>query len=103
METDFRKSLKVWRPDFLRTHDLDPFRIESGRVAVDNFLFRIACAFDRIIFHYTAMMLMFTQHFATVTLIINADATTRNDAHLIGSFLIFLHHEKTRTGFASHE
>ena len=30
METDFRKSLKVWRPDFLRTHDLDPFRIEGA-------------------------------------------------------------------------
>ena len=28
METDFRKSLKVWRPDFLRTHDLNPFRLK---------------------------------------------------------------------------
>ena len=41
METDFRKSITLWRPDFLRTHDLDPFRIESGRVRLlDNVLFR---------------------------------------------------------------
>ncbi len=41
METDFRKSLIFWRPDFLRTRDLEPFRIESGRVRlVDNILFR---------------------------------------------------------------
>ena len=45
METDFRKSLTLWRPDFLRTHDLDPFRIESGRVRlIDNVLFRDAPA-----------------------------------------------------------
>jgi len=41
METDFRKSLTLWRPDFLRTHALDPFRIESGRVRlIDDVLFR---------------------------------------------------------------
>ncbi|MDC1381944.1 [protein-PII] uridylyltransferase [Candidatus Puniceispirillum sp.] len=45
METDFRKSLTLWRPDFLRTHDLDPFRIESGRVRlIDDVLFRDAPA-----------------------------------------------------------
>jgi [protein-PII] uridylyltransferase len=43
METDFRKSLINWRPDFLRTHELDPFHIESGRVRlVDDVLFRDA-------------------------------------------------------------
>ena len=41
MEMDFQKSLVFWRPDFLRTHDLDPFRIESGRVRlIDDVLFR---------------------------------------------------------------
>ncbi len=41
METDFQKSLIFWRPKFLRAHDLDPFRIESGRVRlVDDVLFR---------------------------------------------------------------
>jgi len=43
METDFRKSLINWRPDFLRTHELDPFHIESGRVQlVDDAFFRDA-------------------------------------------------------------
>ena len=36
METDFRKSLAWWRPEFIRDHDLAPFRIESGRVRLDD-------------------------------------------------------------------
>ena len=41
METDFRKQLTFWRPDFLRTKNLDPFYIESGRVRLrENLRFR---------------------------------------------------------------
>jgi [protein-PII] uridylyltransferase len=41
METDFRKQLSFWRPDFLRASNLDPFYIESGRVKLsDNLRFR---------------------------------------------------------------
>ena len=41
METDFRKQLTFWRPDFLRAKNLDPFYIESGRVRLhENLRFR---------------------------------------------------------------
>ncbi|MGB2289169.1 MAG: nucleotidyltransferase domain-containing protein, partial [Candidatus Puniceispirillaceae bacterium] len=41
METDFRKQLTLWRPDFLRAKNLDPFFIESGRVRLhENLWFR---------------------------------------------------------------
>jgi len=41
METDFRKQLSFWRPDFFRAKDLDPFTIESGRVRLlENLRFR---------------------------------------------------------------
>ena len=41
METDFRKQLSFWRPDFLRATNLDPFYIESGRVRLrENLRFR---------------------------------------------------------------
>ena len=41
METDFRKQLTLWRPDFLRAKNLDPFFIESGRVRLhENLRFR---------------------------------------------------------------
>ena len=41
METDFRKQLNFWRPDFLRAKNLDPFYIESGRVRLhENLRFR---------------------------------------------------------------
>ncbi|GIR33693.1 MAG: hypothetical protein CM15mP46_6880 [Alphaproteobacteria bacterium] len=41
METDFRKQLTFWRPDFLRVKNLDPFYIESGRVRLrENLRFR---------------------------------------------------------------
>ena len=36
METDFRKSLTLWRPDFMRNKELAPFRIDSGRVRLDD-------------------------------------------------------------------
>jgi len=41
METDFRKQLSFWRPDFLKAKNLDPFYIESGRVRLhENLRFR---------------------------------------------------------------
>ncbi len=94
METDFRKSLKVWRPDFLRTHVLDAFRIESGRVRLlDNFLFRdsparlielfsIAHSHDADVHPNTLQQV--TRSLSTL------DATTRNDAHTNRQFLDIL-------------
>ena len=41
METDFRKSLTSWRPSFFSKYDKKPFRINSGRIELDEeFLFR---------------------------------------------------------------
>ena len=36
IETDFQKSLTLWRPDFMRNKELAPFRIDSGRVRLDD-------------------------------------------------------------------
>ena len=36
METDFRKTMPLWRFDFLRVKELAPFRIDSGRVRLDD-------------------------------------------------------------------
>ena len=36
MEMDFRKSISLWRFDFLRTLELAPFRVDSGRVSLDE-------------------------------------------------------------------
>ena len=98
METDFRKSLTVWRPDFLRKHDLGSFRIESGRVRLlDNFLFRdkparlielfsIAQSHDADVHPNTLQR---------VTRSLSAlDATTRNDAHTNQQFLYILTSQK---------
>ena len=94
METDFRKSLKVWRPDFLRAHDLGPFRIESGRVRLlDNFLFRdsparlielfsIAHNHDADVHPNTLQRV--TRSLSTI------DAKTRNDTHTNRQFLEIL-------------
>ena len=94
METDFRKSLKVWRPDFLRTHDLDPFRIESGRVRLlDNFLFRDSPArlieLFSIAHNHDADVHPNTLQRVTRSLS-TLDATTRNDAHTNRQFLEIL-------------
>jgi [protein-PII] uridylyltransferase len=94
METDFRKSLTLWRPDFLRTHDLDPFRIESGWVRlVDNVLFKdeptrlielfsIAQSHDADVHPNTLQRV--TRSLSTL------DAKTRNDAQTNQQFLDIL-------------
>ena len=103
METDFRKALKFGGQTFC-AHMILTFCIEGGRVRLlDDFCFGIACAFTNYFPLHIAMMLMFTPTLCNgYPLIINADATTRNDALLIGSFLISTS-RKPRTGFAPHE
>ena len=94
METDFRKSLVIWRPDFLRTHDLDPFRIESGRVRLlDDVMFRdrparlielfsIAHSYDADVHPNTLQRV--TRSLSAI------DAKTRSDVHANQQFLDIL-------------